>query len=233
MKWNKLSLPILTVFLIIINIWVIIEYSKEVSDYMRFADMLIYFLYLIFTKEYTKRFLALFGLLSICDGFIIFYNIPIFNLLTFVMRIIIYLFLFSLVFKKLKNLKVEWSQLGVFGVILSINIFLLFALVEMVPDEYDYNAFKALFYLYGIATILIVSAAISYSNRYENKISLYFIAAVLGLIFSDLTYFVAFYLKFEEFYIPERIFNILAIAFLVQYVTSSNQSCSLKSSMSF
>ena len=200
-----------------------LEFSTEVSDYVRFGDMLVFFAFLLFTRTYKKKHLLLFVLLTASDGFIIFYKIPIFNLLTFVMRICIYFLLLSLVVKKLKRLKVELSQVAVFGVVLLINIFLLFALAEMVPSHYEYDSFRTLFYIYGLAIILVVSAAISYSNRYENKISLYFIAAVLGLIFSDLTYFIAFYLEFEEFYIPDRIFNLLGVAFLVQYVNAATQ----------
>jgi len=232
MNFNKLSLALITAFLVIINIYGLLEFSTEVSDYMRFGNMLIFYLFLLFSKEYSKKHLILFTLLLVGDAFLIFYTIPIFNLLTFVMRIAIYLVMFSLVYKKLKNLKFEFSQLAVFGVVLIINIFLLFAVVEMVPAQYDNDAFRSLFYLYGVAIIIIVSAAISYSNRYENKISLYFIAAVLGLIFSDLTYFIAFYLKFEEFYVPEKIFNILAVAFLVQYAISSSKRDKLKAKSS-
>ncbi|WP_034890027.1 hypothetical protein [Gillisia sp. Hel_I_29] len=231
MNISKIILPVAKALLIFINIWTLLEFSTEVSDYMRFGNMLIYFLLLLFFNEYSKKHLILFLLLLICDGFLIFYKIPIFNLLTFIMRIAIYLLLFSLVAKKLKGLRLEFTQVAVFGVVLVVNIFLLLALVEMVPSEYDYDAFNTLFYIYGVASILVVAAAISYSNRYENKISLYYIAAVLGLIFSDLTYFIAFYLEFEEFYIPERIFNILAIAFLVQYAISATRRDSNKSTL--
>ncbi len=43
MNLSKLTLPVITALLIIINIWVMLEFSTLVSDYLRFGNMLMFF----------------------------------------------------------------------------------------------------------------------------------------------------------------------------------------------
>ena len=40
------------------------------------------------------------------------------------------------------------------------------------------------------------------------------------MIFSDLTYFIAYYLDFPEFYYADRFFNVLGSGFLMLFATS-------------
>jgi hypothetical protein len=106
----------------------------------------------------------------------------------------------------------------VFTLALALNLYLLYTLVDMMPTG-EYNLlFNAMFYLYGLAIIICVSAAVSYSNRYANKPSIIFLAAVLCLVFSDLTYFIGFNLNFSEFFVADRIFNILGIALILHFM---------------
>ncbi|MGA8855271.1 MAG: hypothetical protein WB492_13940 [Christiangramia sp.] len=135
------------------------------------------------------------------------------------MRISAYLLLVYRVAPELRNLKSSIFQKLIFFTVFTLNLGMLFMLVDMVPAKFGYPFLSILFYAYGITMITLVIAAISYSNRYSNKTSFYYTAATLCLVFSDITSFIAYYLEFNEFYFPDRIFYILGIAGLVKFTT--------------
>ncbi|WP_405199515.1 hypothetical protein [Christiangramia sp. LLG6405-1] len=55
-------------------------------------------------------------------------------------------------------------QKVVFAIVFSLNIGMLYVLVDMIPEKYDYPHLNFLFYIYGSAMITLVLAAISCSN---------------------------------------------------------------------
>jgi hypothetical protein len=214
----KNFLPIFTVALIIVNLWSMLSLEEIVNRWILFGTMLSFFFLFISPWYYNKRGLLLFVLLLLSDALLIFYEVPVFNALIFLVRIASYLALVWIVLNKLRNLRTNLFQKVSFAFAVLLNIFLLYSLVEMVPDG-DYNYFfDFLFYLYGLSVIICVTAAVSYSNRYANRPSIFFLLAVLGLAFSDLTYFIGFNLSFHEFFFANRIFNILGIGALLHFM---------------
>ncbi|WP_010228857.1 hypothetical protein [Gillisia marina] len=123
-----------------------------------------------------------------------------------------------MVINKLKNLITNLFQKMVFTIAVLLNIFLLYSLVEMMPAGKYSLFFDFLFYVYGLSIIICVTTAVSYSNRYASKPSIFFLTAVLCLVFSDLTYFIGFILDFSEFFFADRIFNILGIGALIHFL---------------
>ncbi|GGG33921.1 hypothetical protein GCM10011532_17000 [Christiangramia forsetii] len=57
----------------------------------------------------------------------------------------------------------------------------------------------------------------SYLNRYANKAGFYLVIVSFGLILSDIFFYNAYYLDFEEFYYLDRLANIIAISFLLAF----------------
>ncbi len=204
--------------LIIVNLWAKIYLEENMYLWVLFGTMISFILLFISPWYYTKRGLLLFGLLFISDGIFIFLEDPIFNALMFLVKTATYLTLVWIVINKLKNLNTNLFQKIVFALAVLLNIFLLHNLLEMMPVGEHTLLFDFLFSLYGFSIIICVSAAVSFSNRYTNKASIFFLGAVLSLVFSDLTYFIAFILGFNEFYFVDRIFNIVGIALLLQFM---------------
>jgi len=204
--------------MIIANIWGMINYDDIFDRWIRFGTMGLYFLLFISPWFYNKKGLLIFVLFLISDGLLINYEDPVFNAFIFIIRGFSYLLLAGIVIKLLRDLKTNFFQKIVFTIAFLLNIFLLYSLVEMIPSGEQYSSFDFLFYFYGISIIACVTAAVSYSNRYANKPSLIFLGTILCLVFSDLSYFIGFYLNFSEFFIVDRIFNFLGIALLLHFM---------------
>jgi len=218
MKPYKYFLPLFTITLIIINIWSMIYLEGFIYYWILFGIMTSFFLLFISPWYYNKRGLFLFVLLFISDAILIFFEDPIFNVLMFLVKTASYLVLVGIVLNKLRNLRTNLFQKIVFTIAVLLNIFLLYSIVEMMPvDEYSLF-FDFLFYIYGLAIIICVSAAVSYSNRYASRPSIFFLTAVLCLVLSDLNYFIGFILDFSEFFYADRVFNILGIGALLHFL---------------
>lgn len=207
----------ITLILLIANFYVIFEYDLELSRWARLISTGIFILILLWRKTYSKIMLSAFFLLLISDLLLFYYENSIANAATFLMRISAYTLLVFVVVPELKNLKASLFQKFIFVVVFVLNLGMLYMLVDMVPGQFVYPGLNILFYAYGISMIMMVIAAISYSNRYSDKTSFYFTAATLCLVFSDITSFIAYYLEFYEFYFPDRFFYILGIAGLVKF----------------
>jgi len=180
--------------------------------------MFSFFLLFISPWYYNKQGLLVFTLLLISDGLLINFENKVFNALIFIVRAAIFLSLLRLVFGRLRHLQTNLFQKIVFAVAIGLNIFLLYNLVEMVPAGQSYTLYDILFYLYGVSAIVCVSGAVSFSNRFTNRASIFFLGSVLALAFSDLTYFIAFTLGFSEFALVDIVFNILGITFLLKFM---------------
>lgn len=218
MKPYKYFLPVLTVFFTVINLWVIFDSGEMLSRLVRFASMFLFLLVFISPLYFYKRGLPVFILLLISDGLLINYEHTIFNAFIFLVRTFIFLALYALVFRKLRQLKTNFFQKIVFVVALVLNIFLLYSLVETAPIGEAYSLYDVLFYIYGVSVIICVCGAVSFSNRYANRSSIFFLGAVLGLALSDLTFFIAYNIGFLEFTYVDVIFNMLGVAFLLKFM---------------
>lgn len=216
---SRSILSAITLILLIANFYIIFEYDQELSRWARLISTGIFLLILLWRKTYSKRMLSAFFFLLISDLLLFSYENSIANAATFLMRISAYTLLVFVVVPELKNLKTNLFQKFIFVVVFLLNLAMLYMLVDMVPTQFVYPGLNILFYAYGISMIMMVIAAISYSNRYSDKTSFYFTAATLCLVFSDITSFIAYYLEFFEFYFPDRFFYILGIAGLVKFTS--------------
>lgn len=203
--------------LLLFNAYVIYIYGLDVSRWARLFTTIAFLLILFLKENSGKKIIAVFTLLLSSDILLFVYETALGNAGTFLLRIAAYLMIIYLVVPELRNLKANIFQRLIFLVVFSLNFGMLYMLVDMIPPKFEYSFSNFLFYIYGISMMLMVIAAVSYSNRFSNKISFYYTAAVLCLVFSDITSFIAYYLGFSEFYYPDRIFYIIGVAALVKF----------------
>ncbi|TQI71613.1 YhhN-like protein [Gramella sp. Hel_I_59] len=217
----KYFLPVVAGFLVLANMIMISEYDLEMIRWGRLISTFIVFLILIWKLRSEKVLIASIFLLLISDVLLLNYENTIINSVTFLLRIAAYTTLVFVIFPEIKSLKMSVVQKIVFAVVFTLNIGMLYVLVDMVPEKYDYPYLNFLFYIYGSAMITLVLAAISYSNIYSDTTSFFFTAGALSLVFSDIMSFIAYYLEFYEFYYPDRFFYIIGIVSLVKFATFS------------
>ncbi|CAM4267606.1 hypothetical protein [Gillisia hiemivivida] len=218
MKHLNIILIVIGVFLLVINFYTISEYGLIESRWLRIIGASIFFI--VFTMGAKKKepfLINAFLLLLISDFLLLKYEIPWIKKLTFGLVVLAYLSLIKHIRPYVRNLETNIFQKGVFIGILGINIIMLYLLIDMVGPKWDDSWHTYLFYLYGMSMIVMVVLGFSYSNRYSNKSSFYFLWAVLGFVISDISGFMAYYLGVEGFYYPDRLFYIIGLLCLVKF----------------
>lgn len=218
MKNLKTVLVVIGVILLITNFYIILEFGLLESRWLRIIGTSILFAIFLIGAKRKEPFLILgFSLLLVSDFLLIKYEIPWVKKLTFILVILAYLSFIKHIRPYVRDLETNIYQKGLFVGILGINIIMLYLLIDMVGPGWDDSWHTFLFYLYGMSMIVMVVLGFSYSNRYSNKSSFYFLLAVLGFVISDISSFMAYYLKVEEFYYPDRIFYIIGLLCLVRF----------------
>ena len=218
---SKITLPAAGIALLILNFVVIYRFNLDYSRGSRLFSTVMVFLLLILKGSEYKRILISFSLFVLADILLFYYENDLFNALTFLTRTSAYILLILVVVPELKGLKANLFQKSLFVVVFCLNFGMLVLLVDMVPSTFHYDTMEFLFYLYGLAMMGMVIAAISYSNRFSSRKSFYFASATLCLVFSDITSFIAYYLDFHLFYFADRFFYILAILGLLKFASLS------------
>jgi Kef-type K+ transport system membrane component KefB len=190
-----------------------------VSRLVRFLSMIVFFGIFLTPKYYKSGALLIFAAFVINDLLLIsfenFYN----QSVVLFIRLCAYLLLAKLVMPYLKRIKIKAFEGVVFAGIILMNFLLLYYIKDSVNVlEHSGWMDSILFYGYGTSLILSVAAAFTFYSRYIDKASIFFLLSLLGLVLSDLTFFIGFYLDFPEFYYLDRGFNIVAIGFLLHFL---------------
>ena len=219
MKLYKYFLPVATFFLLILNLVVFGFFGDTVSQIVRFISMGMFFLIFLSPKYFKKSALVIFSAFLVSDFLLINYESTFNQNLILFIRLCAFLLLARLVQPYLKKIRIEIFQATIFGVILILNVLLLHYADETInvgrkPGFLE----EILLYGYGLAAIISVSVAFTFYNRYTDNSSVFYLLAVIGLIMSDFTYFIGFFLGFREFYYLDRAFNIMAIGSLLHFV---------------
>ena len=206
-----------TVFWVIINLLSIYFLGEEISRWFRVATSL-YFVIWSFSSGIFKSKMDYF-LVSylLCDISLVYYEIQVFNFITFLARSLIFSLLIFIVFPKIRSVKFKFFELMLGIAVVSINIYLLFELLAMVPEAFIYDYFYPVYLALTLLTILLVGVAFTYNNIMSNKRSFYFLLAALFLALSDFNFFIAIYLDVPVFYYPDRFFHILALGLLLLF----------------
>jgi hypothetical protein len=230
MKNLKTLLVVIGAILLISNLYIIHEFGLLESRWLRILGTSILFsIFLIGAKRKEPFLLIGFILLLVSDFLLLKYEIPWVKKLTFTLVILAYMSLIKHIRPYVRNLEANLLQKGLFVGVLGINIVMLYLLIDMAGSAWDDSWHIFLFYLYGMSMIVMVIFGFSYSNRYSDKSSFYFLWAVLGFVISDISSFMAYYLNVEEFYYPDRIFYIIGLLCLVKFSQTDKNKEMIKS----
>lgn len=220
MKYFNPTLFVSAFLLLLANFFIISEYGLVEERMARITSSLFLFLvYLISSPKKEKLFLLGFIFLIISDFLLLDYESPVIKKVVFIVMILGYLSFLFHIRPFIQNLQTNLFQKLIFVVALIINTILLYFLIEMAEDKMDDLLHSILFFLFGITLIALVVFAFSYSHRYSNSASFFFICGILGLVFSDISGYIAYYLEFEEFYFPDRLFYLLGLVSLVKFAS--------------
>ena len=211
------------VFWVAVNFASLSMFSEEVSRWVRFIGTAFFFITATLHKPFSWKLFFIFLLFSICDFSLIYFENPIFNALTFISRGAAFVIVGSIGAKRLKRLKITGLEFFIGAILVAINLVLLFELESMISLKHAEELFSPGFYAFAFIAIFTTIIAVSYSNRYSNLKSIFYMCAVLWMIFSDLTYFIGYYLDFAEFYYADHAFNILGSGFLMLYAATTNK----------
>ncbi|MGB7843441.1 MAG: hypothetical protein WBL21_11655 [Salinimicrobium sp.] len=218
-KPYKKFLPLVTAILLVANVMVYGYFGDYESGIMRFISMVVFFAFFLSPRYYKKSALIIFAVFVFNDLLLIYYEDFINQNIVLFIRLFAYLLMARLVLPYLKKVKIHLFE-GIFiGAILILNLLLLYSVQGVINAGKNAGWLgELLVYGYGTATIILVCAAFTFYSRYFDKASIFFLLAVIGLVMSDLTYFIGFYLEFYEFYYLDRVFNILAIGFFLHFL---------------
>lgn len=211
----------LIIFLLILgNFYIIGNFELEERRWSRLISCGVlgcYIFYCVGLKRnlLTGAFLLFFlsSLLSLINEVLVIRKINLFVI------IVAYLLLILHVLPLVKKLKTDLVQKVIFVVILIINFSLLFILADMQGGTIKDYTQMSLLLVRGLSIIALMILAFSYSNRYSNTYSFYFLLAVLSLVLSDFCAFITYYLGVSEFLYPDRFFYLLGLGILVLYTT--------------
>lgn len=213
----KLWFTLLMSFLIITNFLAIYYLDPYIERWFRFGTSLLFLFIYLFRYFSKDRLLIIFLLLAICDGLLIYYEIPLFKKLIYAVRILAYLNLILLVAPSLLKLKLNLFPVIITAFILAIDSYLLIEMANSLPESDQNPLFLVLFYSLGIISLGLVATSISYLNRYEDKKAFFLVIVSFGFVLSDIFFYNAHYLGFEVFYYLDRFANIIGIAFLLLF----------------
>lgn len=219
MKYQKFVLLALSLVLIAVNFYVLAAFGIQESRWARLVSSLLFFgLFLKLRRDRGTALLAAMGLLSVSDMFLTAYEVPLAQKSYSSVVMIAYLLLILHIGPMIRKLRANLFQKVVFVLVLGINLLMLFFLADMIELRLDELQISFLI-LHGILMIALVVLAFSYTHRYSSKPSFYFMCAVLGLVFSDISGFISYYMQVREFAFPDRGLYILALASLVRFAS--------------
>ena len=214
----KISLLLLGVFLVLINFLLMYFFNEMVDRLARCISTLIFFLIYIIQIKPKFRPVIVFSLFLICDAALIFYEDPAFMTLTYISRMVAYSVLILNVSGDLKRIKFGKVQGFIAALVIALNVYMVTNVVDMVPEATNDLMYTLLFYVYVLILLVLAIVAISYHSRYSNLKSFYYLCACFSLIFSDLLYFILYYLHFEFFKYADRFFNIIGLMCFVVFL---------------
>ncbi|MGA8855270.1 MAG: hypothetical protein WB492_13935 [Christiangramia sp.] len=213
----KFWLSFLVSFVIFANFLAIFYLDHGVDSWFRFGTTLLFLLIYLLRYFSKYRLLIVFLLLTVCDGLLVYYEVPVFRKIIYAVRILAYLNLILIVAPSLSKLKLNLFPIVITVFIIAIDGYLLNDMAKSLPESDQNPVFLILFYSLGIISLALVATSISYLNRYEDKRAFFLVIVSFGFVLSDIFFYNAHYLGFEVFYYLDRFANIIGIAFLLAF----------------
>ncbi len=213
----KFWFTLLMSLLIIANFSAIYYLDNHTDRWFRFASTLIVLFIYISKYLQSKRLLWIVILFTLCDFFLIYYEIPFLKNSVYVSRILAYLLLIQVIVPSLSKLKLNLITLSIAVFTIVIDLYLINEMAESLPASDQNFIFLVLFYLLGIISLVLGATCLSYLNRYSDKKAFFLVVVSFGFILSDIFYYNAYYLGFQEFFYLDRLTNITGLGALVLY----------------
>lgn len=187
---------------------------------MRIVTSISFFIIYLFSSSPREKFFFMaFILLIVADLLRLGFELPVYKKFLFICMILVYVFLNIHISRYIKNVKANNLQKVILVVALTINIVMLFMVVEMAEYKLGDIVQSSLFFLYGVALISLMVFAFAFNHHYSNEVTFFFICAVLSFVFGDISGFIAYFVEVDEFYYPDRLFYLLALAGLVKFAS--------------
>lgn len=213
-------LLIISAVLLILNFYFISEAGRLESRVMRIVTSISFFIIYLFSSSPREKFFFMaFILLIVADLLRLGFELPVYKKFLFICMILVYVFLNIHISRYIKNVKANNLQKVILVVALTINIVMLFMVVEMAEYKLGDIVQSSLFFLYGVALISLMVFAFAFNHHYSNEVTFFFICAVLSFVFGDISGFIAYFVEVDEFYYPDRLFYLLALAGLVKFAS--------------
>ncbi len=213
----KIWLSLLMSFLIISNFLAIYFLDQPLDRWFRFGATFIFLVIYLLRYFSNYRLFVIFLLLAICDGMLIYYEIPVLRSIIYLLRILVYINMVYILLPALSKLKLNSFTISVSTFIIAIDLYLLHEMAESLPSGAQHTLSLILFYLLGLASLGLATTSLSYMNRYANRNAFFFVIVSFAFILSDLFYYIAYYLQFEEFYYLDRLVNIIGMGLLLVF----------------
>lgn len=213
----KIWFGLLVSLLTISNFWALYYLDESTDRWFRFGATFIFLLIYYFKYFSRYRILLIFLFFTLCDLFLVFYEMDEIKYLIYLSRIIAYTLLILHVKPSLSRLSLNLFSVVVTVFIVVIDIYLLNEMAESLPGNERNFTFLTLFYTLGILSVALAATSLSYLNRYADKKSFLLVLGSFGCILSDIFFYNSNYLGFTEFSYLDRLINIVAIAALVSF----------------
>ncbi|WP_452228948.1 MULTISPECIES: hypothetical protein [unclassified Lacinutrix] len=218
MSFEKKALLIISLLLLVINIYVISEYTFSENRILRFISVFVYFLLFLYFKGYkNKAILFIFVSFLISAFFMLFYDDRIYNKLTSLFSIAGYLVLLISGLKRLQLKKVNKFLIAFFVVIIFLNFFFLDQLLTFITYKLHDGLQQIILYFYGIVLILACVFAGNYNFTANTTKAMYYMSFVFGFALSDFFMVLAYYFNINLLFIPGISFYLFALFFMVRY----------------
>ncbi|MCX2839067.1 hypothetical protein OQ279_13000 [Salinimicrobium sp. MT39] len=192
--------------------------DNEVFSWLRLLESVVLLSFLL--RQHLLKDMYIIGaafffvILNVC---VIHYEIPVFRRGYYLSGIFCYLFLVLHLWPELRKIRISLLEKIIFGTLFLLDGALVFYLKDIIREKFNDLFVEHLFLLYGCLSILLILAAVYYNNLYNNRSSLFFINAILFLVISDVTLFIAYYMELNLFYFPSALLYLFGITCLIKF----------------
>lgn len=215
----------LTILLALLNLLALTYYSANEIRWSRLFSVCCYFSVLWLFRGYKEKTIVfVFILLILADIFNLYYEHIILSKLISIVKISAYFLLVKSVFTKLKLFKNIKPILVVFiGVIVALNLGLAFQTIWNTSDKMNDILDVILFCAYGISIVGSAIVAMQYNLRYHTKRSMYFVYFVFGIILSDVSWFIGYFLELFFAFYADILFYLIGLYCIVRYSVETSK----------
>ncbi|MFB9054581.1 hypothetical protein ACFFVB_15935 [Formosa undariae] len=215
---KKTSIIVLACTMVLINFFIITQFTAFDSRLVRNITTLAFFILYIFFGGLKKTKLTIvFSLFILTDVCILFYDNLIYNSLVSVLKSIGLAVLswhllpkFKIVFESKK------STVGSLLIIIFSGI-LFVELLDLAIMKFSDNLHIFLYACCALLYIILLILVVNYNFRYNSIRSIVCLFCVFSLAASDLLAFISYYLEVGVFYYPTRLFHILGVTLFTAY----------------